>query len=115
MNFVDKHYDCMKELGLSFFEISTALAFDYFDQSDRRGRRHRNGTGRTVASATNLIIPIVERHHQHRTRPHGPAGRHAPKIAAEKAGIIKKSIPVVIGEKSDEYNHVFDQAATAMM
>ena len=34
VNFVDKHYDCMKELGLSFFEMSTALAFDYFDQSD---------------------------------------------------------------------------------
>ena len=34
MNFVDKHHDKMVELELSFFEMTAALAFDYFAQSD---------------------------------------------------------------------------------
>ena len=35
------------------------------------------------------------------------------KIAAEKAGIIKKSIPLVIGESNEEYNSVFEEVAAA--
>lgn len=65
--------------------------------------------------ATNLIIPIVSVITNIGLDHMALLGDTLPKIAAEKAGIIKKSIPVVIGEKSDEYNHVFDQAATAMM
>lgn len=34
VNFVDKHHDKMVELELSFFEMTAALAFDYFAQSD---------------------------------------------------------------------------------
>ena len=48
VNFVDKHYDCMKELGLSFFEMSTALAFDYFDQSDVEVAVIETGLGEVV-------------------------------------------------------------------
>lgn len=114
VNFVDKHYDCMKELGLSFFEMSTALAFDYFDQSDVEVAVIETGLGGRL-DATNLIIPIVSVITNIGLDHMALLGDTLPKIAAEKAGIIKKSIPVVIGEKSDEYNHVFDQAATAMM
>ncbi len=38
-------------------------------------------------------------------------GETLPEIAFEKAGIIKKNIPVVIGEKQEEIEHVFDKAA----
>ena len=34
VNFVDKHEAKMRELDLSFFEMTAAMAFDYFDQSD---------------------------------------------------------------------------------
>ena len=34
VNFVDKHHDKMVELELSFFEMTAAMAFDYFAQSD---------------------------------------------------------------------------------
>ena len=104
MNFVDKHYDCMKELGLSFFEMSTALAFDYFDQSDVEVAVIETGLGGRL-DATNLIIPIVSVITNIGLDHMALLGDTLPKIAAEKAGIIKKSIPVVIGEKSDEYNH----------
>lgn len=40
-------------------------------------------------------------------------GDTLPKIAAEKAGIIKKSIPVIIGEADARYNGVIEQAAAA--
>ena len=34
VNFVDRNHAKMKELDLSFFEMTAAMAFDYFDQSD---------------------------------------------------------------------------------
>ena len=92
----------------------TALAFDYFDQSDVEVAVIETGLGGRL-DATNLIIPIVSVITNIGLDHMALLGDTLPKIAAEKAGIIKKSIPVVIGEKSDEYNHVFDQAATAMM
>ena len=97
VNFVDKHYDCMKELGLSFFEMSTALAFDYFDQSDVEVAVIETGLGGRL-DATNLIIPIVSVITNIGLDHMALLGDTLPKIAAEKAGIIKKSIPVIIGE-----------------
>ena len=115
VNFVDKHYDCMKELGLSFFEMSTALAFDYFDQSDVEVAVIETGLGGRL-DATNLIIPIVSVITNIGLDHMALLGDTLPKIAAEKAGIIKKSIPVIIGEAdARQAVHVFDQAATAMM
>ena len=80
VNFVDKHHDKMVELDLSFFEMTTAMAFDYFAQSE-------------------VEVALL--------------GDTLQKIAAEKAGIIKKSIPVVIGESDVRYNSVIEQAAAA--
>lgn len=93
--------------------MSTALAFDYFDQSDVEVAVIETGLGGRL-DATNLIIPIVSVITNIDSTTWPCWATRFPKSQPRKRE-SSKSIPVVIGEKSDEYNHVFDQAATAMM
>lgn len=112
VNFVDKHHAKMSELSLSFFEMTTAMAFDYFDQSDVEVAVIETGLGGRL-DATNIITPLVSvvtnvglEHTEY-------LGDTLRKIAAEKAGIIKKSVPVVLGESNAEYDDVFEEYAAA--
>lgn len=112
VNFVDKHHDKMVELELSFFEMTAALAFDYFAQSDVEVAVIETGLGGRL-DATNLIVPVVSVITNIGLDHTALLGDTLQKIAAEKAGIIKKSIPVVIGEGDPRYNEVIEQAAAA--
>ena len=97
VNFVDKHHDKMVELELSFFEMTAAMAFDYFAQSDVEVAVIETGLGGRL-DATNIIVPILSVITNIGLEHTSLLGDTLPKIAAEKAGIIKKSIPVIIGE-----------------
>lgn len=110
VNFVDKHREKMQELDLSFFEMTAAMAFDYFDQSDVEVAIIETGLGGRL-DATNLITPILSVVTNIGLEHTEFLGDTIEKIAAEKAGIIKKSIPVVIGQASEEYNKVFERRA----
>ena len=110
VNFVDKHREKMAELGLSFFEMTAALAFDYFAQSDCEVVVVETGLGGRL-DATNIILPVVSVVTNVGMEHTDLLGDSLQKIAAEKAGIIKKSIPIVIGESNEEYNSVFEQVA----
>ncbi|MCD8274288.1 MAG: bifunctional folylpolyglutamate synthase/dihydrofolate synthase, partial [Alistipes sp.] len=112
VNFVDKHHDKMVELELSFFEMTAALAFDYFAQSDVEVAVIETGLGGRL-DATNIIVPVVSVITNIGLDHTALLGDTLPKIAAEKAGIIKKSIPVVIGEGDPRYNDVIEQVAAA--
>lgn len=70
--------------------MSTALAFDYFDQSDVEVAVIETGLGGRL-DATNLIIPIVSVITNIGLDHMALLGDTLPKIAAEKAGIIKKA------------------------
>ena len=110
VNFVDKHHDKMVDLGLSFFEMTAALAFDYFAQSDVEVAVIETGLGGRL-DATNIIVPILSVITNVGLEHTALLGDTLPKIAAEKAGIVKKSIPVLIGEADVRYNEVIEQAA----
>lgn len=112
VNFVDKHHDKMVELGLSFFEMTAAMAFDFFAQSDVEVAVIETGLGGRL-DATNIIVPIVSVITNVGLEHTDLLGDTLPKTAAEKAGIIKKSITVVIGESDVRYNPAIEQAATA--
>lgn len=112
VNFVDKHRDKMSELGLSFFEMTAALAFDYFAQSDVEVAVIETGLGGRL-DATNVILPIVSVITNIGLEHTALLGDTLQQIAAEKAGIIKKSIPVVLGEANDAYNDLFEGVAAA--
>lgn len=112
VNFVNKHRECMMQLDLSFFEMTTAMAFDYFAQTDVEVAVIETGLGGRL-DATNVIVPQVSVITNIGLDHTALLGDTLEKIAAEKAGIIKKSIPVVIGEKNDACDHVFEQTAAA--
>ncbi len=110
VNFVGRNRAKMEELQLSFFEMTTALAFDYFAHNDVEVAIIETGLGGRL-DATNVITPILSvitnidlEHREY-------LGDTIEKIAAEKAGIVKKSVPVVVGERNDLYNNLFIKAA----
>lgn len=112
VNFVDKHHNRMVELGLSFFEMTAALAFDYFAQSDVEVAVIETGLGGRL-DATNIIVPILSIITNIGMEHTALLGDTPEKIAAEKAGIIKKSIPVIIGEHDERCDPVFAEVAAA--
>ncbi len=112
VRFVADHQTEIKKIGPSFFEITVALAFDYFAAEQVDIAIIETGLGGRLDS-TNIITPLVSvitnisfDHQQF-------LGDTLPKIAAEKAGIIKSNVPVVIGEKQPEVFSVFKQKASA--
>ena len=112
VNFVDKHQAKMLDLKLSFFEMTTALAFDYFAQSDVEVAVIETGLGGRL-DATNLILPVVSVITNIGLEHTALLGSTLPEIAREKGGIIKKSIPVVIGESDPRYNPTLEEIANS--
>lgn len=111
VNFVSKYRKEMEELDLSFFEMTTALAFDYFAQNDVEVAVIETGLGGRL-DATNIVIPAVSVITNVGLEHTDLLGDSLPKIAREKGGIIKKSIPVIMGEKSSAYNLVIEDIAS---
>lgn len=112
VNFVDKHQAKMLDLQLSFFEMTAALAFDYFAQTDVEVAVIETGLGGRL-DATNIILPVVSVITNIGMEHTALLGDTLPKIAAEKGGIIKKSIPVVIGESNERYNATLEEIAAS--
>lgn len=108
--FVQRHFNFLKSNRLSFFEMTVGMAFDYFRREKVDMAIIEVGMGGRLDS-TNIIIPEVSvitniglDHTQF-------LGNTLTLVAREKAGIIKPSIPVVIGETGDETQAVFEEVA----
>jgi dihydrofolate synthase/folylpolyglutamate synthase len=97
----------------SFFELTTALAFKYFADEQVDVAVIEVGLGGRL-DCTNIITPILSIITNISFDHTGLLGDTLAKIAAEKAGIIKKGVPVVIGEYTDETRPVFEEKAKAM-
>ena len=104
--FVEQHRVFMEGLQLSFFEMTVGLAFDYFARQQVDIAVIEVGMGGRLDS-TNVITPLLSvitniglDHTQF-------LGDTLDKIAAEKAGIIKDGVPVVIGQTQPETRPVF--------
>ena len=110
IEFVDKIKPAIEEISPSFFEITVAMAFQYFAQQRVDVAVIETGLGGRLDS-TNVITPeaclITNIGYDHMDM----LGDTLKKIAAEKAGIIKKGVPVVIGEYHDETFPVFAEKA----
>lgn len=113
VNFVDRNRQKMEELELSFFEVTTAMAFDYFAYSDVEVAVVETGLGGRL-DATNIITPLLSIITNIGLDHTSLLGDSLAQIAAEKAGIIKKSIPVMIGQSSVAYDSVIEQRAAEM-
>ena len=109
-NFIKKHSPLLSSLKPSFFEMTVAMAFEYFRESAVDVAVIEVGLGGRLDS-TNIITPelsvITNIGHDHMDL----LGDTPEKIAFEKAGIIKESVPVIIGESLDAVNGVFMRKA----
>lgn len=110
VEFVEKRQELLEDIHPSFFEWTVALAFTYFSDQDVDVAVIETGLGGRLDS-TNVVQPLVSvitnigyDHMQF-------LGDTLPKIAWEKAGIIKSEVPVVIGETQEEVKDIFVQKA----
>jgi len=110
--FVERYRHLFQEIQPSFFEITVAMAFDYFAQEKVDIAVIEVGLGGRLDS-TNVIRPelavITNISFDHMDF----LGDTLPLIAGEKAGIIKPGVPVVVGETQPETAPVFQAKAAA--
>lgn len=106
VDFVQQYVDSSSNLSPSFFELTVIMAFDYFAKQKVDIALIEVGLGGRLDS-TNIVVPelcvITNISLDHTNL----LGNTLAEIASEKAGIIKKSIPVVIGETNEETKSVF--------
>jgi len=107
VNFVEKHKSVFDEFHPSFFEMTVALAFDYFARQNVDIAVVEVGLGGRLDS-TNIISPLLSVITNIGFDHTEFLGNTIAKIAAEKAGIIKHKTPVVIGEWNDESAPIFE-------
>jgi dihydrofolate synthase/folylpolyglutamate synthase len=107
VNRIQPHIDAIQP---SFFEITVAMAFDYFRQQQVDIAIIEVGLGGRL-DATNVITPelslITNISWDHKNI----LGDTLEKIAFEKAGIIKPALPVVISEYQEDIHTVFEEQA----
>ena len=112
VSFISKHKNFLEKQGLSFFEMTVGLAFDYFSNEQVDIAVIEVGLGGRLDS-TNIVSPEVSVITNIGWDHMDMLGDTLPKIAFEKAGIIKSNTPVVIGEHQDEVEAVFLEKAEA--
>lgn len=110
VTFIEKHKTFLEEHHLSFFEMTVGLAFDYFSKQKvdiaviEVGLGGRHDSTNIISPEISLITNISKDHMD-------ILGDTLPKIAFEKAGIIKKNTPVIISEYDEETAFVFVEKA----
>lgn len=106
LQFVNKNYNLFQELKPSFFEVTVAMAFSYFESMQCDIAIIETGLGGRLDS-TNIIQPILSVITNISLDHTDILGHNIEAIAQEKAGIIKEKTPFVIGERQKETELVF--------
>ncbi len=106
VNFIDRNREFLEPLHPSFFEVTTAMAFSWFAEQEVDVAVIETGLGGRM-DCTNIIKPslsvITNIGFDHMKF----LGETLQQIAFEKAGIMKKGVPVVIGEHNEITRDVF--------
>jgi dihydrofolate synthase / folylpolyglutamate synthase len=108
--FVEQNRPNFDAIQPSFFEMTVAMAFDYFHTEGVDVAVIEVGLGGRFDS-TNIIMPLVSVITNISFDHVDMLGDTLPLIAFEKAGIIKRGVPVVIGEEHLETRPVFEARA----
>ena len=111
LEFIEKRREFMIEHETSFFEITTAMAFDHFARNSVDIAVIETGLGGRLDS-TNIVNPLVSVITNIALDHCEQLGSTVSAIAGEKAGIIKHSVPVVIGEHTTSTREVFENVAS---
>jgi len=111
--FIERNLPIIEEIGATFFEATTAMAFDYFAKNHTDIAVIETGLGGRLDS-TNVLSPLVAGvtsigfdHMEY-------LGSTLEAIAGEKAGIFKPSVTAVIGERDHAIrDHLASRARAA--
>ncbi|MCA0933618.1 bifunctional folylpolyglutamate synthase/dihydrofolate synthase [Lutimonas saemankumensis] len=113
VGFIEKHKIFLEQQGLSFFELTVGMAFEFFASQKVDIAVVEVGLGGRLDS-TNILNPLISvitniglDHTQF-------LGETHEEIAFEKAGIIKANTPVVIGEHQENVLPVFEEIAQSL-
>ncbi len=111
IDFIEQNKAFLQQEQLSFFEMTVGMAFEYFAAEAVDIAVIEVGLGGRLDS-TNIISPELSVITNIGLDHTSILGNTLPAIAAEKAGIIKPDIPVVIGERQEETLPVFTRIAS---
>ena len=107
-DFIHRWQDTFDHLDMSFFEITSAMALDWFAAQKADVVVLETGLGGRLDS-TNIVTPVLSVITNIGLDHCDLLGDTLPEIAFEKAGIIKPKVPVVIGESHPETDPVFER------
>lgn len=107
-DFVHQWQDTFDHLDMSFFEITTLLALNWFASEKVDVVVLETGLGGRLDS-TNIVTPVLSVITNIGLDHCDMLGETLPEIAFEKAGIIKPRVPVVVGESGPEIDAVFER------
>jgi dihydrofolate synthase/folylpolyglutamate synthase len=109
-DFVERIQPAIEAIEPSFFELTVAMAFEYFAQQQVDIAVIETGLGGRLDS-TNVITPELSVITNIGWDHMNVLGDSLTSIAFEKAGIIKPNVPVIIGQTDPAIQSVFEQAA----
>ena len=112
-DFVEEHRDLIERIEPSFFELTVAMAFDFFAKQAVDLAIIEVGLGGRLDS-TNVITPVASLITNIGFDHMDILGDTLPQIAREKAGIIKAEVPVIIGETHLETATIFTEVANSL-
>lgn len=107
-NFIARWRETFEHLDMSFFEITTSMAFDWFAASEVDAAVIETGLGGRLDS-TVIITPVLSVITNIGLDHCDLLGDTLGEIAFEKAGIIKPGVPAVVGESDPETDPVFER------
>lgn len=110
LDYMQNNLDFFQEQEASFFEMTVALAFDYFKAKQVDFAVIETGMGGRLDS-TNIILPELSIITNIGLDHTSFLGSNITEIAGEKAGIIKTGVPVVSGSHDQIANEVFKKSA----
>lgn len=110
IDFVALHKELFKQIEPSFFEVTVAMAFQYFAEQECDIAVIETGLGGRLDS-TNIITPILSIITNISYDHMDVLGETLVEIAEEKAGIIKNGVPFILGERQKETEQVFFEHA----
>ena len=111
IDFIINNKEVATAIEATFFEITTALAFQFFAKKNVDLAIIETGLGGRLDS-TNVIVPELSVITNIGLDHQDFLGDTLSLIAREKAGIIKDSVPVVVGRWQSETDVVFNEVAT---
>lgn len=106
IDFIKKNKVWFNDINMSFFEMTVAMAFNYFYEEKVDLAVIETGLGGRLDS-TNIINPEISIITNISLDHTNLLGKNIHSIASEKAGIIKNNTPIIIGRKQTEIEYIF--------